>query len=202
VWRSGVGDTDTGSIYASGAGYGYGSGGGGGKVAGWNIATGNSSTMSVLSVPRSVIRFFFSREGSYTYLPRGIDMRMVTTPRISNSGGVLFFTAIASSSFSSTSPACRGCAETVRAVRGTSNTSCAMPSVPGLEVYSGPRKAMLARVSEICSGGGAFLPDPWAGEGRCKCRPSVMCIPDVYAKPHVKIGSETKSSRALTFFAE
>ena len=57
-----------------------------------------------------------------------------------------------------------------------------MPSVPGFEVYSGPRKAMLARVSEICNGGGAFLPDPWAGEGRCKCRPRVMCIPVVYAK--------------------
>ena len=105
-------------------------------------------------------------------------MLTVTTPRTSNSGGVLFVPA---PSFSSTSPPCRRFAETVRAVRGTSNMSCAMPSVPGFEVYSVPRKAMFAKVSEICNGDGAFLlfPDPWACEGRCKCQPSVMCIPVV-----------------------
>ena len=164
-------------VYASGAGYGYGSGGGGGNVAGWNIATGSSSTMSLLQVSQ-LVSSFFSREDPH-YLPSGIDMLTVTTPRTSNSGGVLFFPAPSSSS---TSPPCRGCAETVRAVRGASNMSCAMPSVPGFEVYSGPRKAILARVSEICNGDGAFLlllPDPWAGEGRCKCRPSVICIPVV-----------------------
>lgn len=112
-------------------------------------------------------------------------MRKDTTPRTSNNGGVLFFAEIAPPSSSSTSPPCRGCAETVRAVTGTSNTSCAIPSVPGSAVYSGPRKAMLARVSEICSGGGTFLPVPWVDEGRCRFRPSVMCKPVVYAN-HVR----------------
>ena len=107
-------------------------------------------------------------------------MLMVTTLQTSNSSGVLFFPEPSSSS---TSPLCQGCAETVRAVRGTSNMSCAMPSVLGFEVYSGLH-AMLAKVSEVCNGDGDFLllPDPWAGEGRWRCRQSVTCIHIVHAR--------------------
>ena len=54
----------------------------------WNIATGSSSIMSLLTS----FQFHAKRRTEYDiYLPRGIDMLTVTTPRTSNSGGILFF---------------------------------------------------------------------------------------------------------------
>ena len=58
----GVGTVGSILLYALGAGYGYGSGGGGGNVAGWNIATGGSSSTSLLHKTRRSFSFI-SREG-------------------------------------------------------------------------------------------------------------------------------------------
>ena len=57
----------------------------------------------------AVLVSFHAKDGRGPhYLPRGIDMLTVTTPRTSNNGGVLFFTTMASPSSWSTSPPCQG----------------------------------------------------------------------------------------------
>ena len=61
---------------------------------------------------------------------------------------------------------------------------------------------MLARVSEIWSGGGTFLPVPWVDEGRCRFRPSVMCKPVVYANHVRKKKAGKVKKKGQTFFEE
>jgi hypothetical protein len=120
------------------------------------------------------------KKGWTANLPIGIVTRIARTPRTSNNGAVLLLKTPDSASSSPTSSPCRGYAETVRAVRGTSNTSCAIPSVPGWAMYSGPRKVILASVSEICKGGGRLLPALLVGAGKCRWRLNVTWRPVVY----------------------
>ena len=149
-------------------------------MAGWYTATGSSSTMSLLWPILSLAQTLPNPEGWTTNLPIGMAIRIARTPRTSNNGADLLLKASDSTSSSLMSPPCRRYAETVRAVRGTSKTSCAIPSVLGCAIYSGPRKVILARVSEICKGCGTFLMSLLAGAGKCKLRLNVTWRPVVY----------------------